>query len=102
MERGTLGLIFAKAKNKFQDPAKLRRADLDEFVALYKVGKRHERAETWHAYGYDELTCPRGQWRSIRRQVLHESLAHPADVAAQRVQLVGVRQGHLDVLNRGF
>jgi len=42
----------------------LRRADLDEFVNLYKVGKRHERAETWsadhpdgrwRAYGYDEL-----------------------------------------------
>jgi type I restriction enzyme M protein len=42
----------------------LRRADLDEFVNLYKVGKRHERVETWsadnpdgswRAYGYDEL-----------------------------------------------
>jgi type I restriction enzyme M protein len=42
----------------------LLRADLDEFVELYKVGKRHERAETWsaenpdgrwRAYSYDEL-----------------------------------------------
>lgn len=42
----------------------LRRADLDEFVDLYKVGKLQERAETWsaensdgrwRAYGYDEL-----------------------------------------------
>jgi type I restriction enzyme M protein len=37
---------------------------LDEFVDLYKVGQRHQRAETWsadnpdgrwRAYGYDEL-----------------------------------------------
>jgi type I restriction enzyme M protein len=42
----------------------LRREDLEEFVQLYKVGKRHERAETWsaenpdgrwRAYGYEEL-----------------------------------------------
>jgi type I restriction enzyme M protein len=42
----------------------LRRVDLDEFVDLYKVGKRHERVETWsfdnpdgrwRAYGYEEL-----------------------------------------------
>ena len=42
----------------------LRRSDLDEFVQLYKVGRRHERAETWsadtpdgrwRAYSYDEL-----------------------------------------------
>jgi type I restriction enzyme M protein len=42
----------------------LRRADLDEFVDLYKVGQRHQRTETWslenpdgrwRAYGYDEL-----------------------------------------------
>ena len=42
----------------------LRRADLDEFVELYKVGQRHKRTETWgaanpdgrwRAYGYDEL-----------------------------------------------
>jgi type I restriction enzyme M protein len=42
----------------------LRRADLDEFVDLSKLGKRHKRAETWsaanpdgrwRAYGYDEL-----------------------------------------------
>jgi len=42
----------------------LRRADLDEFVDLYKVGQRHQRAETWsaanpdgrwRAYGHDEL-----------------------------------------------
>jgi type I restriction enzyme M protein len=39
---------------------------LDEFVELYKVGKRNERAETWsaenpdgrwRAYGYDELVA---------------------------------------------
>src|SRR5262249_36347208 len=28
-ERGTLGLIFGKAQNKFQDPAKLRRVIVD-------------------------------------------------------------------------
>jgi type I restriction enzyme M protein len=28
-ERGTLGLIFGKAQNKFQDPAKLRRLVVD-------------------------------------------------------------------------
>ena len=42
----------------------LRRADLDEFVQLYKVGQRHQRVETWsaanpdgrwRAYGHDEL-----------------------------------------------
>lgn len=40
--RGTLGLIFAKAQNKFQDPAKLRRviADLID-------------AETWTILGVD-------------------------------------------------
>lgn len=34
-ERGTLGLIFAKAQNKLQDPAKLRRviADLIKLIA---------------------------------------------------------------------
>jgi len=42
LERGTLGLIFAKAQNKFQDPAKLRRviADLID-------------AETWTILGAD-------------------------------------------------
>ena len=41
-ERGTLGLIFAKAQNKFQDPAKLRRvvADLID-------------TETWTILGAD-------------------------------------------------
>ncbi len=42
----------------------IRRADLDEFVALYKAGARHERQPTWsedtpegrwRAYDYDEL-----------------------------------------------
>ena len=28
-EKGTIGLIFAKALNKFQDPAKLRRLVVD-------------------------------------------------------------------------
>ena len=28
-QKGTLGLIFGKAQNKFQDPAKLRRAIVD-------------------------------------------------------------------------
>jgi type I restriction enzyme M protein len=36
----------------------LRRADLDEFVQLYKVGKRHERTETWSAEN------PDGRWRA--------------------------------------
>ena len=42
MERGTLGLIFGKAQNKFQDPAKLRRvvADLID-------------TETWTILGAD-------------------------------------------------
>ena len=42
MERGTLGLIFSKAQNKFQDPAKLRRvvADLID-------------TETWTILGAD-------------------------------------------------
>jgi len=42
LERGTLGLIFAKAQNKFQDPAKLRRvvADLID-------------TETWTILGAD-------------------------------------------------
>ncbi|MBX9584011.1 MAG: type I restriction-modification system subunit M [Gemmataceae bacterium] len=42
----------------------LRRADLDEFVEVYKAGRRHERAATytdagpqgrWRSFGYDEL-----------------------------------------------
>lgn len=44
----------------------LTRADLDEFVALYQVGNRHQRLATWspdnpdgrwRAYTYDELTA---------------------------------------------
>ena len=44
----------------------LTRADLDEFVALYQVGNRHQRQATWspenpegrwRAYGYDELVA---------------------------------------------
>jgi type I restriction enzyme M protein len=42
----------------------LRREDLDEFVQLYKVGKRHERAETWSA---DQ---PDGRWRAYTREEL--------------------------------
>lgn len=38
----------------------LRREDLEEFVQLYKVGKRHERAETWSAEN------PDGRWRAYR------------------------------------
>lgn len=42
----------------------LRRADLDEFVEVYRPGRRHERAATyseadpqgrWRSFGYDEL-----------------------------------------------
>ena len=36
----------------------LSRADLDEFVDLYKVGQRHQRAETWSAAN------PDGPWRA--------------------------------------
>jgi type I restriction enzyme M protein len=44
----------------------LTRADLNEFVALYQVGKRHQRQATWspetpegrwRAYAYDELVA---------------------------------------------
>ena len=44
----------------------LSRADLDEFVGLYQVGNRHQRAATWssenpdgrwRAYSYDELVA---------------------------------------------
>ena len=41
-EKGTLGLIFGKAQNKFQDPAKLRRVIVD------LIG-----AETWTVLGAD-------------------------------------------------
>lgn len=41
-EKGTLGLIFAKAQNKFQDPAKLRRVIVDLIDA-----------ETWTVLGAD-------------------------------------------------
>jgi len=41
-ERGTLGLIFGKAQNKFQDPAKLRRVIVDLIDA-----------ETWTILGID-------------------------------------------------
>jgi type I restriction enzyme M protein len=41
-ERGTLGLIFAKAQNKFQDPAKLRRVVADLIAT-----------ETWTILGAD-------------------------------------------------
>jgi type I restriction enzyme M protein len=36
----------------------LSRADLDEFVDLYKVGQRHQRVETWGAAN------PDGRWRA--------------------------------------
>jgi type I restriction enzyme M protein len=44
----------------------MQRADLDEFVALYKAGNRHQRQPTWspeqpdgrwRAYSYDELVA---------------------------------------------
>ena len=41
-EKGTIGLIFAKAQNKFQDPAKLRRLVVDLIDA-----------ENWSAMGVD-------------------------------------------------
>ncbi len=41
-EKGTIGLIFAKAQNKFQDPAKLRRLVVDLIDA-----------ENWSAMGAD-------------------------------------------------
>jgi type I restriction enzyme M protein len=41
-QKGTLGLIFAKAQNKFQDPAKLRRVIVDLIDA-----------ETWTILGVD-------------------------------------------------
>ena len=41
-EKGTIGLIFAKAQNKFQDPAKLRRLVVDLI-----------NAENWSAMGVD-------------------------------------------------
>ena len=41
-EKGTLGLIFGKAQNKFQDPAKLRRVIVDLIDA-----------ETWSILGAD-------------------------------------------------
>ena len=41
-EKGTLGLIFAKAQNTFQDPAKLRRVIVDLIDA-----------ETWTVLGAD-------------------------------------------------
>ncbi len=42
----------------------LRRADLDEFVDLYRAGKRHVRAETWSA------DKPDGRWRSYSHDEL--------------------------------
>ena len=57
-------LAAAVAGAALEAAASLRRADLDEFVQLYKVGQRHQRVETWsaanpdgrwRAYGHDEL-----------------------------------------------
>jgi hypothetical protein len=46
----------------------LRRADLDEFVALYNPANRHDRAPTWSAEGSPSLQpSPRGG-RSYRGQ----------------------------------
>ena len=42
----------------------LRRADLDEFVDLYKVGQRHQRTETWSAAN------PDGRWRAYSHDEL--------------------------------
>ena len=42
----------------------LRRADLDEFVDLYKVGQRHQRTETWRAEN------PDGRWRAYSHDEL--------------------------------
>ena len=42
----------------------LRRSDLDEFVDLYQVGKRHQRAETW------SLENPDGRWRAYSYDAL--------------------------------
>jgi len=37
----------------------LRRSDLDDFVACYQPGRRHEREETWSEDN------PQGRWRSF-------------------------------------
>ncbi len=65
VEKGTIGLNFAKALNKFQDPATLRREHLDEFVKLYNPANRHGRKATWRAE-VDAAggTGPDGRWRA--------------------------------------
>ena len=56
-EKGTLGLIFGKAQNKFQDPAKLRRVIVD------LIG-----AETWTILGADvKAMRMRACWRRTRK-----------------------------------
>ena len=64
-ERGTLGLIFGKAQNKFQDPAKLRRLVVDLI-----------NAENWTILCADVKgdaatgSGPEGRWRAYSRAEL--------------------------------
>jgi hypothetical protein len=72
-EKGTLGLIFGKAQNKFQDPAKLRRVivDLIDAENLDHSGCRREGRR---------LRGPAGEKRARHQErrgpVLHAARAH--------------------------
>ena len=75
----------------------MKRADLDEFVALYKPGALHERAATWsettperrwRAYDYDELVnrdkCSLDLfWLKDESLLDAENLPEPGEIAAE-------------------
>ncbi len=44
----------------------LRRADLDDFVACYRPGERHERNQTWSPENEG------GRWRAFEYEELHK------------------------------
>lgn len=55
---GTLALIFGKAQNKFQDPAKLRRVIVDLIDAEDWLAMGAEQPDgRWRVYEYDELVA---------------------------------------------
>ena len=56
----------------------IRRSDFDEFVACYKPGRMHERAETWSEAN------PDGRWRCLRlRRAAEARQAEPRPVLDQ-------------------
>jgi type I restriction enzyme M protein len=82
-EKGTIGLIFAKAQNKFQDPAKLRRLVVDLIDC-----------ENWSAMGADVKGDPyegllerkRAGHQERRWPVLHATPADPGHGRLHRAQ----------------